>query len=47
MKYITYMQKTKKMKNQTTKQEHAATDETKLRDTTNISSRSSMKLPRL
>ena len=33
MKYITYMQKTKKMKNQTTKKEHADTDETKLRDT--------------
>ena len=47
MKYITYMQKTKKMKNQTTKKEHADTDETKLRDTINISSRSSMKLPRL
>ena len=47
MKYITYKQKTKKMKNQTTKKEHAATDETKLRDTINISSRSSMKLPRL
>ena len=41
------MQKTKKMKNQTTKKEHADTDETKLRDTINISSRSSMKLPRL
>ena len=39
--------KAKWMKNQTTKKEHADTDETKLRDTTNISSRSSMKLPRL
>ena len=35
------------MKNQTTKKEYADTDKTKLRDTTNISSRSSMKLPRL
>ena len=39
--------KAKGMKNQTTKKEHANTDKTKLRDTTNISSRSSMKLPRL
>ena len=39
--------KAKGMKNQTTKKEHADTDKTKLRDTANISSRSSMKLPRL
>ena len=35
--------KAKGMKNQTTKKEYADTDKTKLRDTTNISSRSSMK----
>ena len=39
--------KAKGMKNQTTKKEYADTDKTKLRDTTNISIRSSMKLPRL
>ena len=41
------MQKSQKMQNQTTKKEHANTDETKFHDTINISSKSNMKLPKL
>ena len=39
--------KKKKMQNETTKKEHVNTDETKLHDTINTSSRIIMKLPRL
>ena len=39
--------KSQKMQNQTTKKEHANTDETKFHDTINISNKSKMKLPKL